>query len=218
MLVGMSVDRPAAAVRSGGRPRHDEDDRGRVITEAVLEAVFEQGLPGVTMEGIARRAGVAKTTIYRRWPNREAMIIEALSTISAAFEPPDTGDLRGDLKQMVGASVGSGLVGLAGRGGMARLIIAAASDQRYWRIAMDPWSRLVRQVLERGRERGEVRRDLNVELVVDLLTGAFVFPVLGQTRQMNEAYLEEVMDVILEGIARSDCPPHLRAPRRGVHE
>ncbi len=154
------------------------------------------------MEGIARRAGVAKTTIYRRWPNREAMIIEALSTISAAFEPPDTGDVREDLKQMVAASVGSGLVGLAGRGGLARLIISAATDRRYWRIAMDPWGRLVRQVLERGRDRGQVRSDVDVELVVDLLTGAFVFPVLDQTRQMNEAYLDAVMDVVLEGIGR----------------
>jgi AcrR family transcriptional regulator len=198
----MSVDRPPAAVRSGGRPRRGEADRGRAITAAVLEAVFEEGLPGITMEGIARRAGVAKTTIYRRWPNREAMIIEALSTISAAFEPPDTGDVRDDLKQMVAASVGSGLVGLAGRGGMARLIIAAATDRRYWRIAMGPWGRLVRQVLERGRDRGEVRSDVDVELVVDLLTGAFVFPVLDQTRQMNEAYLDAVMDVVLEGIGR----------------
>jgi AcrR family transcriptional regulator len=200
--MAMSTDRPAAAPRSGGRPRRDQADRGGVITAAVLEVVFERGLSGVTMEGIARRAGVAKTTIYRRWPNRDAMIVEALSTIPRAFEPPDTGRVREDLRLMVAAAAGSGLVGLAGSGGMARLIIAAASDRRYWRIAMDPWCELVRRVLERGRERGEIRSDLDIELAVDLLMGAFVFPVLSQTRQMNERYLREAVDAVLDGVAR----------------
>lgn len=91
-------DSPLRHAKSGGRPRHDEVDRGHAIIRVVLETVFQQGLAAATIEGIARRAGIAKTTIYRGWPNREAMIIEALSTVYMEFEPPDTGDVRHDLR------------------------------------------------------------------------------------------------------------------------
>jgi hypothetical protein len=67
---------------------------------------------------------------------------------------------------------------------------------------MDPWCELVRRVLDRGRERGEIPSDLAIELAVDLLVGAFVFPVLSQTRQMNEGYLRGAVDAVLDGIAR----------------
>ena len=196
----MSIDGPAAAVRSGGRPRHDEADRGRAITAAVLRVVFEQGLSGVTMEGIARRAGVAKTTIYRRWPNRDAMIIEALSTVSTEFEAPNTGDARTDLKRLIREAAGSGLLTVGGTEGMAHLITSAGSDRRYWEIAMRPWGRLVRQLLERGRERGQIRRDVDVDLAADLLHGAFVFRALDQARPLTEAFLDEVVDAVLDGI------------------
>lgn len=196
----MSSDRRAAAVRSGGRPRHGEADRGRAITAAVLRAVFEQGLPGVTMEGVARRAGVAKTTIYRRWPSREAMIIEALSTIYTEFKAPNTGDVRTDLKQLTQEAASSGLLTVGGTGGMAHLITSAASDHRYWEIAMGPWDRLVRQLLERGREQGQIRRDVDVDLAADVVHGAFVFRALDQTRPLTEAFLDEVVDAVLDGI------------------
>jgi AcrR family transcriptional regulator len=198
-----SSGRSGTGRRAGGRPRHDESDRGRAITTAVLEAVFEQGLPGVTMEGIARRAGVAKTTIYRRWPNREAMIIEALGTIYTQFEAPDTGDVRADLKELVREAARSGLLSLRGTEGVARLIISAAADRRYWRIAMEPWGRLVRQVLERGRERGQVRREVDTGLAADLVTGAVVFRALDQAGPLGRAFLEGVVDAVLDGIV---CP------------
>lgn len=197
----MTTKRTRAGVRVGGRPRREEADRGRAITTAVLETVFEQGLPAVTVEGIARRARVSKATIYRRWATRDAMILEALSTINRDFEVPDTGSVREDIRQLIAMSITRGSLGLATQEGFAHLLILAASDRRYWQLAMGPGRRIARQVLERGRERGEIRHDVDIDLAVDVLIGGYIFPVLDQTRPVNQAFLEGVLETVFEGIA-----------------
>jgi AcrR family transcriptional regulator len=77
------------------------DARVRRSKEAVLTATYElltkAGLGGVTIDEVARRSGVAKTTIYRHWPSRSALLLDACSRLSGRPEPPDTGSLEGDL-------------------------------------------------------------------------------------------------------------------------
>lgn len=185
-----------------GRPRREEVDRA--ITTAVLETIFERGLPAVTMEGIARRARVAKTTIYRRWPTRDAMVTAALSTTFTGFERPDTGDVREDLRQLV-ATRSDFFVEQPGVPGVARLILSVAADRRYWRNMMEPRRQTVRQVLERGQARGEIRPDVDLDLAVDLIIGPVIFAVLDQTRPLNRAFMNDVMEAALEGIACHLC-------------
>src|SRR5271168_3636240 len=84
-------------LRGRGRPR-DEDARARIL-EASLEALEELGYPGVTCEAIAERAGASKATIYRWWPHKEAVMLEALRESVAQELPfPDTGNLKDDIR------------------------------------------------------------------------------------------------------------------------
>src|SRR5438309_2129391 len=83
-----------------GRPRSEEADRA--ILGAAVEELVERGLAGVSMESIAARAGVAKTTLYRRWKDKVALCLEAVGRTKAPLAEPATGSLRGDLVQLAG--------------------------------------------------------------------------------------------------------------------
>jgi AcrR family transcriptional regulator len=85
--------------RRVGRPR--SDDRDRAILDAALALLVEQGFAGLSMEGIASRAGVGKATIYRRWKSKAEVVVEALRAHVCPFgDLPDTGDVRSDLASM----------------------------------------------------------------------------------------------------------------------
>src|ERR1700683_1738109 len=91
--------RPAAAPGEGDAAGVDSRvrrSRSRVLTTA-FELLSESGVGGFTVDEVSRRSGVAKTTIYRHWPSREALVIDAASRISAEQEVPDTGSLEGDV-------------------------------------------------------------------------------------------------------------------------
>lgn len=184
--------------RRPGRPRDQEVDRA--ITTAVVETIFEQGLSAVSVEGIARRAGVAKATIYRRWPTRDAMVADALSTTYTGFNHPDTGDVREDLRQLV-ATGSNFFAARPGVPAVARLILSVAADRRYWQKMMNPRRQVLRQVLGRGQARGEIRRDVHLDLAVDLIIGPIAFAVLDQSRPLDQAFLDAVVDTVLQGIA-----------------
>src|SRR5579871_5587195 len=80
---------------------HETDERVRRSKEAVLattyELLTEMGLGGVSVDAVSRLSGVAKTTIYRHWPSRTALLLDACSKLGSRPEAPDTGSLRGDL-------------------------------------------------------------------------------------------------------------------------
>lgn len=181
-----------------GRPRSQEVDQA--ITAAVLDTIFEQGLSAVNVEGIARRARVAKATIYRRWPTRDAMVADALSTTYTGFDHPDTGDVREDLRQLV-ATRSNFFVARPGVPGVARLILSVAADRRYWQKMIKPRRQVLRQVLERGQTRGEIRPDVQLDLAVDLIIGPLIFAVLDQSRPLDRAAMDAVVEAVLRGIA-----------------
>ena len=86
---------PEAAARGRGRPRSPEAHLA--ILTATLQLLGEQGFRGLTIEGVAERAGVGKTTIYRRWPSKTELVAEAIAQIRPPSAPPDSGSLEGDL-------------------------------------------------------------------------------------------------------------------------
>ena len=99
-----STQRPTAASGEGGTAAVDgrvRRSRSRVLTTA-FELLSESGVGGFTVDEVSRRSGVAKTTIYRHWPSREALVIDAASRISAEQEVPDTGSLEGDVTAILG--------------------------------------------------------------------------------------------------------------------
>lgn len=189
-----SRDRPQP-----GRPRSREADAA--IVRAVLETIFADGVSGVTIEGVARRAGVAKTTIYRRWHTRDAMVADALRTTFTGLERPDTGSAREDLKQLV-ATRSNFFTSHPGPPGVSRLLLSVAADERHWQAMMGPRRNVIRGVLERGQDRGEIRPDIDLDLAVDLVLGALVLAVVDPAHTMDREFLIALVETVLDGIAQ----------------
>jgi AcrR family transcriptional regulator len=97
MLGSTSNKRPSPSPESATRPDPRVVRSHKAVLEATFELLYETGAGGFSVDEVARRSGVAKTTIYRHWPSREALVIDACSQITSEQEIPDTGSLEGDL-------------------------------------------------------------------------------------------------------------------------
>jgi AcrR family transcriptional regulator len=152
------------------------------ILEATLELLAERGLAALTIEGVAARAGVGKATVYRRWASKPALVREAITRIGTGDMPlPDTGSVRGDVIAMMRGRRESASATRAGFF-IPRLVAEAAADPELGplldEVLVQPGRRIMRLILERGIERGELRRGLDLESAVDLLVGAIVYRLL----------------------------------------
>jgi AcrR family transcriptional regulator len=162
-----------AARETLGRGEHA---RRRVLV-AALEVLTEGGMPGFTMESVARRAGASKATLYRHWPSASALLVDAMD---AEFRPApdlDTGDLRADMISLV-SGLATGLAGSRFPTLMAAFVDAAERDPalaemhaELTRRRREPLLRLLAAAVRRG----ELAADTDAELVVDLLAAPFFY-------------------------------------------
>jgi AcrR family transcriptional regulator len=194
-----------SARRPPGRPRSAQADRA--ILEAALDLFGEVGFEGLTIEGIAERAGVGKTTIYRRWPSKEELVSAAVGALSAELAVPDTGSVREDLIDLVRVVVRFITSEPAGRvlPRMASEMAAGSSmGKAYVAMVIGPRRELVAEALRRGIERGELRRDLDLDLTIDALIGPIIVRrMLGGPRTPFPRDLPaELVDGALRGLAR----------------
>ncbi|MGH2674155.1 MAG: TetR/AcrR family transcriptional regulator [Actinomycetota bacterium] len=192
-----------AAPRPPGRPRSPEADRA--ILDAAIDLFVQEGFEGMSIEGVAARAGVGKTTIYRRWSSKEDLIVAAIDEVIFEVEPLDTGSLRRDLVdlitqlQMVMSSSRAGEV-------FPRMVphVAAGTPlgRAYLSRVIGPRFELLRSVLARAAERGEVPGDLDAELVRGLLVGPVMIWKLtgGLTRRGARPRAEAIVDTVLAGL------------------
>ncbi|MDQ3876811.1 MAG: TetR/AcrR family transcriptional regulator [Actinomycetota bacterium] len=164
-----------SAARAPGRPRNPQADRA--ILEAAMDRFIADGYQAMSIEQVAVDAKVGKTTIYRRWPSKEALVADAVARLSEELPLPDTGSVRGDLLALVheiakrssstaGRCMGRVFADMQGHPEMAAV---------YKRNVVEPRRALIRSILERGVERGELRDDLDLDLVIDMLVGPIVF-------------------------------------------
>jgi len=185
------------------RPRSAESHAA--ILQAALELVVEDGLRGTTIEGIAARAGVGKATIYRRWKTKEELFIEALRTVAFPLPDPDTGSLRGDVEAIIAFNLEHATRNAALL--MPRLMVEAADDPDLFAVMQDvlvePRRAVLRTILRRGVERGEVRDDVDPEAAIDLLIGPFIYAVLVTGADLREvaARMQPVLNVALASLA-----------------
>jgi AcrR family transcriptional regulator len=187
--------------RARGRPRC-EDSRARIL-EAGLELLEELSFAEITADAIADRAGASKATIYRWWPNKDAVLVEALREAVAQELPfPETGDLREDIRLNL-----QNFIRLV-TGRRARIftafVAAAQSDpdvaetfQRVWR---EPRRATLKAGLERHRGK-QMCQDADLEMVLDALYGPLYYRLLTGNRKFREGYAEALTDIILKGIA-----------------
>jgi AcrR family transcriptional regulator len=190
--------------RSPGRPRSERSHLA--IVRATLELLVEIGYARLTMEQVQRRAGVGKATIYRRWTSKAELVKDAIQHLGADLPLPDTGSLRGDY-----AAIGAALIAIAKDRDaallMPRLLAEASGDPELHAIfqakLVEPRRRVMRITLERARDRGELRADVDIELAIDMLAGPIVyrFLITGGDLEPAAAAAPRLLETLLEGLS-----------------
>jgi AcrR family transcriptional regulator len=204
-----------------GRPRADAElaepaPRGRprsakaqeAILKAAAELLLEHGLGAVSMDAVAARAGVSKATIYRWWPTKETLALDALYTewITAAPVPKDTGSLRGDLLSLL-----TPWARLVSAQPYARVIAALLAETRvdpafaaeYQRRFLGPRRDQAREIFARAIQRGEIPADLDQEVAIDLIYGPVYHRLLQGHAPVNDGFVQAAVDLVLTGIKGS---------------
>lgn len=192
--------------RSPGRPRSERAEKA--ILEATLDLLVEEaGVAGVTIEAVAARAGVGKTTIYRRWPNKERLIIEALASTKSPVVVPHGSDLREDLVALAKAV----RPGTDPRADCAWNILGGAGKhpelaRQFQQEVIQPRREVMRTVLRRGIERGEIDPDIDIEAAITMIVGAIT--LRARSYDPDDAYPEDfherVVDLALHGLSPRD--------------
>lgn len=187
-----------APTRAPGRPRSEEADRA--ILDAAIEVFAEAGLDGVTVEGVAARAGVGKATIYRRYPSKVDLVIAAATALCEAESPnPDSGSVEGDLRVIARNLVRLLTKTAAGRA-MPQLVADAALNDELGDAHRSFVARRrgrTAQAVTRGIERGELRSDTDVELVVDLIGGPIFYRHLVSGGRLDNSLADRLVDAAL---------------------
>ncbi|SCG64658.1 TetR/AcrR family transcriptional regulator [Micromonospora halophytica] len=192
----------ADAPRSPGRPRSIRADEA--IVEATLDLLAEGStIEALSIEAIAARAGVGKATIYRRWPGKDALLLDALRRLKGIVPQPAGHSVRDDLVLLVGA-VGHHIDPRA-RKIMPCLVPEVNRSPDHFQLyqnIIEPRRQLMREVLRRGVRDGDLRADLDVELTMALLTGPMLMQrMLRWHPELDERILpEKIVDGVLEGI------------------
>ena len=188
--------------RSPGRPRSPQADQA--ILDAVLDLLSE-GLSAaaVSIEAVAARAGVGKATIYRRWPNKEALLIDAVAAMKGPLPEPAGVSVRDDLIMLMRAN----RTGRAQRYGKvtACLLPEFLRDEqlhRMYQAVIEPRRDVTRGVLRRGIASGELRADLDIELTLLMLQGPSMMQNLLQPPGVpEEGFVEKLVDAVLRSAA-----------------
>lgn len=173
----------------------------RAILAAALRLSGERGYGAVTMEGIAAGAGVGKQTIYRWWPSRAAVVLEALRELaSAQIAVPDSGTLRRDLELFLAATFSSAELLPEGARLLQGLMAEAQLDEHFRdelrAQLIEPRRQALRQFFERARERGELRSDFDGDLGVDLAFGVMWYRLLLALGPLDESLAADLARVI----------------------
>jgi AcrR family transcriptional regulator len=193
-----------------GRPRSEKAHKA--ILDAAAELLLARGLSAVSMDAVAERAGVSKATIYRWWPTKETLALDALYTEWATVgpSPRDTGSLRGDLLALLRPWARLTSSRPYGRV-IAALITEAQTDPvfatEYRQRVVEPRRDQARAVFRRAIERGEIPADTKVEVALDLLYGPLYHRLLHGHAPLNDRFTQDVIDMALNGIQ----PPSGRA-------
>jgi AcrR family transcriptional regulator len=172
---------------------------------ATLAELAESGYAALSLERIARRAGVNMTSLYRRWGSRERLVLEAmLEQVGRHVSVPDTGSLRDDLLALaVTAAANSARPEVAA---MARAVAAqaphdpelAAANEAFWaeRLALDA------EIVERAIERGEIDAATEPTQVIESVLGPIHLRLLLTGRPVNRSFLERTVDTVVDGVRR----------------
>lgn len=197
--------------RGPGRPRSQQAHAA--ILRAAIALIREVGYDALAMDAIAARAGVGKATIYRRWASKESLVIEAIDQIMRSIEVPDTGSVQDDLRGLLGEMVE--LYREPESAAMLSSLVAAMARSQAIAEAvrnsmLATRRRALRTVLERGIARGQLARDTDVDLVIDMLSGPLFYRLVVTGAPIDERVAGEMVEIVSRGLA----PPRSTARNR----
>jgi AcrR family transcriptional regulator len=206
--------RAARSRRVGKRRPGGRSARVRAAAiAATLEELAERGYSALSLERVAARAGVHKTTLYRRWGTREQLVLEAmLERAGEHISVPDTGSLHRDLLEL--ATTAAANAASPEVAAMARAVAAgsphdarlAAANRRFWaeRLALDS------AIVERAIERGEVASATDPGAVIEAVLGPIHLRLLLTGETVDRSFLERIVEIVVAGVTRrggADGPP-----------
>jgi AcrR family transcriptional regulator len=192
-----------------GRPRSERAENA--VLDAAAELLLEQGLAAVSMDAIAAQAGVSKATIYRWWPTKESLAMDALfHDWEGVPAVADTGSLRGDLLKLLRP-----WARLARQRPYARVIAALLTEvqtdlafaREYRARFVEPRREEGHTIFRRAIERGEIPADTKVEVALDLLYGPIYHRLLHGHAPLNDRFVRDVIDTAIDGIAPAQRRP-----------
>jgi AcrR family transcriptional regulator len=207
-----TTSEPDQGIRKPGRPRSAQAHKA--IIDATLELLAEDGFQGLSIEAVAARAGVGKTTIYRRWSSKDELVMDAIRQVQ--FDIPvvnmDTGNFRNDLAALLKAAyqgfmahpypfLGKLMLKFIGEYQTNPEIFQGAITQ----LVIPRLQRFIHMV-EQARAREEIRQDIDPALVLELIAGTlmihwiFMYSHLQSSSSAVDVWVEQMVDVIMNGI------------------
>lgn len=198
----------AAAPSAGGRPRSEQSRRA--ILSAAYEAMAETGFAALSVEGIARKAGASKATVYRWWPSKAAVVLDALQEHTDGYPGfRHSGDTRADLTEEL-----RGVVAFYGSAAGAALLDLIAQSRFDASLAKALRERFIMarraettEVLRAGIASGQLRPDLDVEVTMDAIWGSVYYKLLVSHTPLTATYADQVLATIWPVLA---APTHGR--------
>ena len=195
------------------RPRDPQIDAA--VLDATISVLRASGYGGLTLEEVARTAGTTKPAIYRRWPSRQRLVLAALGRRLGATRAPDTGCTLCDLDECLKVFVAAFRRMPAGV--LASLFADCAGDAdlraAFMSALFEPPRAAVRETLERAHDRGDLREDVEIELILDLIGSLIHYRALFGHAPTTHAEIERAVEALLQGIA-TDYPALLEHSRR----
>ncbi|MEH1833854.1 MAG: TetR/AcrR family transcriptional regulator [Nostoc sp.] len=185
-----------------GRPRSIHADQA--ILQATLDLLAELGYESMSIEAIASRAGVGKTTIYRRYTSKEELVADAIESLRDDLAIPDTGSFWGDMDILIN-NAAKKIHSPLGRQTLALIISTASSNPQFAEVYWTKYTKLRREafskVLKRAKSRGEIHKDADVDLIIDLVSGSLYYALIFKpTTEPVEVYMRRTMNLLLKGI------------------
>jgi AcrR family transcriptional regulator len=186
--------------RPPGRPRSEQ--ARSAILRSTLKLLGTNGFSELTIESVAAHAGVGKATVYRWWPNKAALIADAFaSSTTRKLHFPDTGSVRTDMSQQMRQVIkifcsrrGRILSAILGGGQSDRDLIAAFRERFLWPRRREAYATLQRAIL-----RGELRKDIDMDLLLDSLYGPIYMRFLIRHDRLTPDFVDNLCELVLGG-------------------
>jgi AcrR family transcriptional regulator len=187
--------------QSRGRPRSEESEEA--ILAATIQLLSEKSLPDISMEEIARKAGVGKATIYKWWPSKAYVALDAFLRKTNRMVPmPDTGSVRRDILELI-RSLMVFYKSPAGRI-MGQFVAESQNDKEFASLFRERFIKPRREacgvIFDRGVERGEIDQNLDRELLLDLIFGPPIYRMIVRHAPLEDKLADEMVSILFDGL------------------